>query len=342
MLSSEGVVHSGQGLSSKEDVNTPIDPWLLDQLICPVDKSVLTLEKRSLHCPSGHCFPVVGGIAVLLNPAKNPEVDIPPLTLSSLEKLFLKDIGTAPVDTYVQNAICATNGIMYHSLIGKLDHYPIPNIPLPLGAGKVLLDVGCNWGRWSVAASRQQYRVIGMDPNPEAVFAAGRVARKLGVNALFVAADARYLPFKSHSIDQIFSYSVLQHFARHDVHQTLRELSQVLKPGGGVLIEMANRYGLRSFYHQMRRGFTDGSKFDVRYWSPFELRKTWEENFGPSKLIVDGFFSLNPQPQEAHLLPKKFQWVVKLSELVKRISLIIKPIQFFADSLYVQSVKRVK
>ena len=82
-------------------------------------------------------------------------------------------------------SVGATNGILYKDAIGKLDHYPIPVLRMPPGAGRRLLDIGCNWGRWSIAAARLGYRPIGIDPSLGAVLAAKRVSEKLGLDVQF-------------------------------------------------------------------------------------------------------------------------------------------------------------
>src|SRR5712675_758568 len=65
----------------------------------------------------------------------------------------------------VQQQIAATNGIHYLSLIGKLTEYPIPDIPIPVSTrpDQLLLDIGCGWGRWLVAAGEKHYIPIGID-----------------------------------------------------------------------------------------------------------------------------------------------------------------------------------
>ena len=84
--------------------------------------------------------------------------------------------------------------------------------------GELLLDIGCNWGRWTIAAAQRGYRPIGIDPSFEAIVAARRIARQLGVDdARYVVADARKLPFADGTFDVVFSYGVLQHFSKSDV-----------------------------------------------------------------------------------------------------------------------------
>src|SRR5258705_11882356 len=93
---------------------------------------------------------------------------------------------------------------------------PNPEMPVEEGPGGTLVDIGCNWGRWTIAAARRGYRTIGVDPSLQALLAARAVCAQLGVEADFVIGDASHLPLRSASIDTAFSYSVIQHFSKPD------------------------------------------------------------------------------------------------------------------------------
>lgn len=325
-------------ISSK--VATPIDSWYVENCRCPIDKQKFTFADSELTCASGHRYPVLRGIPILLNFQDLPVF----LQGKNLDALIQEGLSvpepSQSVDPYVQEAVAGSNGIMYRSLVGKLAEYPLPGLPLDSGKGKRFLDIGCNWGRWSLAAARLGYEVVGIDPNPRGIFGAHRVARQLGFYNRYVVADARYLPFAPECFDLVFSYSVFQHFPKEDVHQTLVEIERVLAQDGMCKIQMANRNGLRSLVHQMRRGFKEATHFDVRYWAPGELKQNWERLVGKSTISVDGFFSLNPQTTEAHLLPWYFQLVVRLSNVLKRVSRHVPGFFWFADSLYIQASKK--
>lgn len=53
--------------------------------------------------------------------------------------------GDKPVDAYVQSIVVKSSGNLYKPLLGKLTRHPIPDLRLPPGEGRTLLDVGCNW-----------------------------------------------------------------------------------------------------------------------------------------------------------------------------------------------------
>lgn len=321
---------------------SPIDPWLQENIACPRDQAPLTPTGGRLVCPSGHDYRVVDGIPILLR----DDVDsvhwagARALTLTGEE---LIDAATpssdSSVHSFVRRGIAATNGIMYAQLVGKLEDYPIPHLRAEPSGGKRFLDMGCNWGRWCFAASRAGFEPVGIDPSYEAVHAARAVARQLDVNARFVVGDARFPPFRSDCFDFVFSYSVLQHLPREQVRESLAGARRVLRPGGRALVQMPNRLGARSLYHQARRAFREAVQFEVRYWSIASLEKTFSELIGPSQTRVDGFLSLNPQPAESAMLPARYRVVVAVSELLRGLSGNITALRHFADSIYVESTK---
>jgi hypothetical protein len=99
---------------------------------------------------------------------------------------------------------------------------------------------------------------------------------------------------------------------------------------------MPNAFGIRSLYHQARRGFREADRFDVRYWTPQALLRTFSREIGPSTLSIDGFFGLGIQPADVDLLPLHLRPVVHSSEFLRRHAPFLLPV---ADSLYVRSVK---
>jgi SAM-dependent methyltransferase len=222
--------------------------------------------------------------------------------------------------------------------VGKLPRYPVPEFRLKQGAGRLLLDIGCNWGRWCLAAAKEGFIPVGIDPQFGAVVAAQRVAKQLGVEAYFVCGDARYLPFRRCSFDTVFSYSVLQHLSRSDVREAAAAAAAVMKAGAEFMIQMPTRCGLRNLIQQARRGFADGTGFDVRYWNRRELRAVFEAEIGPLEFEVDCFFGIGLQPADADLLPPTSRLLIRLSEALRRLR-VLTPL---ADSLYLHGSKTTK
>jgi len=329
-----------------------LDPWLREHLVCPLDHQELLISEDShLICPLGHLYPIIDNIPVMLTKDKlstQPEItgmvmeevarDGYPFRLNSAG--YGKELEDNSLDPFVQQSIGAVCGTMYDCLVNKLKRYPLPDLPLPGEKGKIFLDLGCNWGRWCVSASRLGYQAIGIDHNLEAIRAARRVSRKLNAAAVYLVADVRSLPFRAESFDVVFSYSVLQHFHKEDVRISLSGVSRVLKKGGICLTQMPNAFGLRNLYQQAKKCFRVSQGFEVRYWTPGELSRVFSGLIGPVSLSVDGFFSLNAQESCSDLLPAYFRYIISCSLFLRRLSRVAPGLKYLADSLYVKSIRQ--
>ena len=325
-----------------------MNEWLESRLVCPRDKEKLKFtesKERKLVCPQNHVYPVFEDIPIMLVDDVERTHEYITRTLEKVAKpksekteseISSKRINE--VDEFVQSEIPYTSGNLYIPIRNKLTRYPIPEIRLPAGNGERLLDVGCNWGRWSIAAARKNYQPIGIDPSLDAVLAARRVSKQLGVETNFVVGDARFLPFTENAFDVVFSYSVFQHFSKENVRISLDEIKRVLKKNGKTLFQMPNKFGIRSFYQQWRRGFTEGEGFEVRYWTPSELMKTFEEKFGETLMTTDCYFGLGIQKTDVDMLPLPYKMVVHSSDVLRKISQKIAPLINVADSVYLESV----
>lgn len=339
-----------------------LDSWLLQNLACPRTHAPLSETGAGLVSPTGAVYPVMEGLPVLLRDDVEQTIG---LARASLERasgrlidrrapeLFLESVGISEeekagvlnlaqrsdnlIDPVVSYLVGATNGIAYKHLIGRLTHYPIPSFPLE-GNGQ-LLDLGCSWGRWALAAAKRGFEVVGLDPSLGALMAARRVSRSLKINARYVCGDARFLPFRDRSFDAVFSYSVLQHLSEADVEVTLQDVARVLRPGGVSLIQMPNRIGLRCLYHQARRGFRTPREFEVRYWSMRTLHETFGRLLGESTAFVDCFFGLGLQKADSDLMPMSHRALIGLSEFLKGLSKDLPVLTKVADSVFVFSRK---
>ena len=326
-----------------------MNEWLTRNLACPQDKQKLQRDGNYLICPANHRYPIVDEVPVMLFDDGTPTHNYIKDTFDKIariengenpEDIFnLRENAADEVDAFVQDEIPRTCGNLYFSVQHKLPRYPLPEFRLPPGSGERLLDVGCNWGRWSISSAQKNYRSVGIDPSLEAILTARRISRQLKVESDFVVGDARYLPFADECFDVTFSFGVFQHFSKENAKISLDEMARVLKPAGLNLVQMANKFGIRSFYQQAKRGFDDGKDFDVRYWTPAELMKTFEGKFGKTEMTVDCYFGLGIQKNDADLLPPKFRAVVKTSEFLRGLSKNFKPLMKVADSVYLKSVK---
>jgi SAM-dependent methyltransferase/uncharacterized protein YbaR (Trm112 family) len=320
-----------------------LDETLLALLACPRDRQPLVEEGAELACPSGHRYVVIDGIPFLIrDDVPHPHwvgqlaVDFANVRNVPEEWRASPPAGTE-VDSFVQRAVSATNGNLYRAVSGKLPRYPIPSFPRSYGGGKRLLDVGCNWGRWTLAAAEVGFEAVGVDPSPEAVFAARRVARQLGLTARFVVGDARYLPFRDEGFDVGFSYGVWQHLSAENVELSAKELRRVVKPGAEILVQMASALGVRSVMQLARRSFRPAREFEVRYWWPPRLVSSFSRCVGPTEFEAESYLSLCTQRRDLDLMTSGGAAVVRVSLGLIAMSKVVPGLRWVADSVWLSS-----
>jgi SAM-dependent methyltransferase len=234
-----------------------LDRWYLENLRCPVDRGPLEQRDDVLVSSSGRRYPVVDGVPVMLVDEAEPTLWVARASAERARtgkaderapELYLESLGVSPedrtniaelarkgpteIDPVVAYMVLYTSGNTYQGLMGKLTRYPIPEIRIPDSNGESLLDVGCNWGRWSIAAAKKGYSVVGIDPSLGGVMAARRVSRQLGLSIRFVVGDGRYLPFADAIFDWTFCFGVLQHLSKENAKMVLTSMARVLRPGG--------------------------------------------------------------------------------------------------------------
>jgi SAM-dependent methyltransferase/uncharacterized protein YbaR (Trm112 family) len=338
-----------------------IDPLLMKILECPQCHSELELVADQLSCHSGHNYPVVDGVPVFVFPEKEQTIDVALASYDAAANatggpLYLKTIGLSDVekagieadwaqkrrvgriDPAISYLIGATSGFGYANLIGRVESYPIPEIPLTPGAGKLLLDIGCNWGRWSISGARKGWNVVGIDPSLGALMAARR-AFQSERNVTFVCGDARFLPFKDNTFDCVFSYSVVQHFSEVDAETTLAEIGRVLGQNGYSKIQMAHSGGLRSTYIRTRPDYVNGGVFRVRYWSLMKINEVFSTNVGPTHVIPEAFGGLGLLDNDWRVVSGKAKVLIVMSIILKRVARVVRPLIRLADSVYVVSTR---
>ena len=341
--------------------------WYQDELVCPLDHQPLKLSDGFLISSAGRRYPVVDGIPVMLLEdadqthwvaqrslkraqgdesvidRRAPELYLESLGINDQERqgiVRLADRGDLDIDPVVSYLVGATCGNTYGHLTGNLKSYPIPDLRLPEVTGDSFLELGCNWGRWCIAAARKGYAAVGIDPSLGAVMAARRVARQLDLPIKYLVADARYLPFKESRFDTVFSYSVLQHVSKADTRAVLLAATRILKPGGTSLVQMPNFLGIRCLQNQLKRGFREGRDFEVRYWSIPELKRTFREYIGDTEISVDCFFGLGLQESDVAAMPLRFKLLINLSGALRKTSMKLRILRYFADSVFVRSTKQ--
>ncbi len=136
----------------------------------------------------------------------------------------------------------------------------------PVGAGDLVLDMGCGAGRHAFALARRGADVIALDMDAEEL--AG-VAEMLGAMShegeipsgsmtSAVRGNAYTLPFPDDTFDRIVAAEVLEHLPEDTL--AMAELARVLKPGGMIAVSVPRWlpekvcWALSDEYHEVEGG----------------------------------------------------------------------------------------
>jgi SAM-dependent methyltransferase/uncharacterized protein YbaR (Trm112 family) len=322
-----------------------ISPDLVALLCCPSTGEQLRVvdDDRLVNASGTHTYPIVFGIPVLFTTTSTP-------THSGLNAIMeenaqiIADPSPAIArseDVFVQNMLVATCGNLFHrSRLAK--DFPLAELPFKFPFGRIL-DIGCNWGRWSMGGALQGYSVVGIDPHLDALIQAKKLARRFCPKnePAFVCCDARHMPFVKSSFNGVFSYSVLQHFSRENMLTIVSEASRVLAPNGSSCIQMPNRTGIRAVINRIQGKDPADEEFNVRYYSMTELRTAFSSRIGPTNFKVDCFLGLNVHYRDINLVPGWRKAVILFALVLKQLSNVIYPLQQLADSVLVISRRAI-
>lgn len=95
------------------------------------------------------------------------------------------------------------------------------------------LDVGCGTGDLAAMVNDAGYDVTGLDYSPGML----RVMHQQRPGIPGVAASSTDIPFPDNTFDLAYTVAVLHHVAdQKAVHETLKEMVRVTKPGGRILV----------------------------------------------------------------------------------------------------------
>lgn len=110
--------------------------------------------------------------------------------------------------------------------------------------GQRVLDIGCGTGTLAIMLKRRapDVRIVGLDPDPNALQRAQRKAREAGVEIDWVQAFADAIPDIDATFDCVLSSLMLHHLDRGAKRAALCDVRRVLKPGGSLhIVDFAAR-----------------------------------------------------------------------------------------------------
>ncbi|MFG1490568.1 putative RNA methyltransferase, partial [Oceanospirillum sp. HFRX-1_2] len=182
-------------------------------LICPLDQQPLTLEERTLKCPSGHSFDI----------AKQGYVNLLPV-----QKKKSKDPGDSKEMIQARQRFLQAG--LYQPISDKLNQLVSQQLNLSGNKSVTLLDAGCGEGYYlsrlateNNLAEQQQVELLGVDISKWGV----QAATKYQLPITWIVGTNAQLPVEPASVDLIicmFGFWQPEWFAK------------VLKPGGKVIL----------------------------------------------------------------------------------------------------------
>ncbi len=102
-----------------------------------------------------------------------------------------------------------------------------------------VVDLGCGYGAYVRALSPFANKVIGVEVEETRLQKAIEI-NKNRTNVVFLHYDGERIPLASESVDNVIMIEVLEH-VKNDL-KTLLEINRILKPGGGLLLSVPNKY----------------------------------------------------------------------------------------------------
>jgi ubiquinone/menaquinone biosynthesis C-methylase UbiE len=134
---------------------------------------------------------------------------------------------------------------------------------------ELILDVGCGRAIDGTRLWKKGAKVVGLEPSHVMIVRAIEYLRESNARVALAQGVGENLPFKPHSFDKVMCKGALDHFLSPS--ETMEEIARVLKPGGELIISIANFDSL---------GFRLGKKLYpvTKFLSPSlaKERKPWE------------------------------------------------------------------
>jgi len=135
---------------------------------------------------------------------------------------------------------------------------------LPIGDGKIWIDVGCGPGLVSRLAANMGYQVIGIDSSPQMIYAAKRIAKKQGLLIDFKIGDLFGLP--KESADVVSAASLLA--VVKNKAGGLNSLWNCVRPGGTLLIiEPTDQMTIENANQLIKNGLPGSRINGLRLWA---------------------------------------------------------------------------
>lgn len=150
--------------------------------------------------------------------------------------------------------------------------------------GKLLIDIGCGVGTWSILLAKNGAQVAGLDYSSEVLLKYKERSREAHVdsNVLGTLADGFHIPFKNEAFDGGTLNWVLAHIPVKENQRFMKEVKRVLRRGGWLMVSDSYWRGQEGGKEQVQTRKTEKGFFQVYkyYYTPEELQSLLEDSFG--------------------------------------------------------------
>jgi ubiquinone/menaquinone biosynthesis C-methylase UbiE len=140
--------------------------------------------------------------------------------------------------------------------------------------GERVLDVGCGRANDAMDLARRGGSCLGLEPSETMIYHAKKEIAKDGTGVALLRGIGEDMPLKDHSVDKVVCKGALDHFPTPE--KAIREMARVVKPGGTVIITVANldclgfRLG-RTFFVRFRKLLRREESIYEKIWqTPFD------------------------------------------------------------------------
>jgi len=167
--------------------------------------------------------------------------------------------------------------------LAVVDHAPEPELMefLQLGGtelGRHGLDVGCGFGRHTIAALKLGFEMSAIDFSINAIQETRAAVSAEGFCADVQQASMDHLPFQTNTFDFAFSWCVLNHGTRTVFERAITEVLRVIRPGGRffgfVMSRNDSRFGKGIKIAEGCYAFTEGPETGVCHYFPTQAEVT--------------------------------------------------------------------
>lgn len=141
---------------------------------------------------------------------------------------------------------------------------------LPEVNGKLILDVGCGTGNYSIMLAGMEAYVVGVDAQLPMVAVAKERSKKLRVDLQVVLAEASALPFRGGVFD--LSVSILALCFIPFPGAVIEEMRRTTNQTGRVIVGTLNKWSPYGIGKKIKSLFIESAYRHAIFHTPFELR----------------------------------------------------------------------